>query len=97
MYLRSWPKNWNYRALRRMAAMDEKPPLSRMWPLMGMLAFGLVAGATLGGYTMSQRSHMKRIVRRMRSELAGFGTADLKPIAVTSPRSNHRRKATTKV
>jgi hypothetical protein len=99
--LRSWPKRWNDASLRRIATLPENSP-SRPWPLLGMLALGLVAGAALGGYAMSQRSQMKRLslyAHRMRDELAARGRVEtVKPVAVvTSTRSNHRRKATSEV
>lgn len=98
--LTSWRKFWNQAALRRVAAMEGKAP-SRTWPLLGMLALGLVAGAALGGYAMSQRSQLKRLATyagRMRDEVAGLGKPELEPVAaVTSTRLNHGRKATAEV
>jgi len=101
--LTSFRKYWNQAASRRIAAMEGKAP-SRKWPLFGMLAFGLVAGAALGGYVaMSYRPQIKRFATyagRMRHEMAGagIGKPDVEPIAVvTAPRSNHRRKATAEV
>ena len=73
---------------------------SRTWPLLGMLALGLVAGAAIGGYAVSQRSHMKRLsdyAHRMGDELSGLDTDEDNPVAVTTHRSNHRRKATSEV
>jgi hypothetical protein len=95
MDLRSWPKRWNDASLRQIATLPEFPQ-SRPWPLLGMLAIGLVAGAALGGYAVSQRSQMKRLssyAHRMGEELAAMSSdEDVKPVA-TSSRSNHRRKA----
>jgi hypothetical protein len=101
MDLMSWPKKWNDASLRRIATLPENSP-SRPWPLLGMLALGLVAGAALGGYAVSQRSQMKRLpvnAQRMRDELADEGRVEaVTPVAVvTSTRSNHRRKATSEV
>ena len=66
-----------------------------------MLALGLVAGVAIGGYAASQRSQMKRLVSyayRLGDELAGVDEVPVKPLSVvTSPRSNHRRKAAVKV
>jgi hypothetical protein len=75
---------------------------SRTWPLLGMLALGLVAGAALGGYAVSQRSHMKRLsgyAHRMRDQLANSESFDeeVPEPVVTTHRSNHRRKATSEV
>jgi len=98
--LRSWGKNWNEAALRRIVNMPRHTP-SRPWPLLGMLALGLVAGVAIGGYAASQRSQMKRLVdyaHRLGDELAGVDEAPVKPLSVvTSPRSNHRRRAAAKV
>jgi hypothetical protein len=101
MDFRSWPKKWNDASLRQIARLPENSP-SRPWPLLGMLALGLVAGAALGGYAVSQRSQMKRLAmygHRMSDELAAMGNDDaVKPVHVaTSQRSNHRRKATSEV
>jgi lipid-binding SYLF domain-containing protein len=67
-----------------------------------MLALGLVAGAALGGYAVSQRSQMKRLAmygHRMSDELAAMGRveADTPAAAATSSPSNHRRKAASEV
>ena len=96
----SWPKGWNEAARRRMAILEGKTP-SRPWPLLGMLALGLLAGAALGAYAVSQRSQVKRLAiypGRMRDDFAGIGEPALKAVAVGTPRrSNHRRKATAEV
>jgi len=98
--VKSWPKQWNDAAMRRIAARLDSPRASR-WPLLGMLALGLVAGAALGGYAVSQRSQLQRLSayrRRMGDGLAEMGTPKAKPAAeFTVPRSNHRRKATSEV
>jgi hypothetical protein len=96
----SWGKKWNDASLRRIVAPPENP-WTRTWPLLGMLALGLVAGTGLGGYIVSQRSQMKRLARyahRMGDEFAALGKPEAEPAAaVTSPRSNHRRKAMSEV
>jgi hypothetical protein len=66
-----------------------------------MFAIGLVAG-TIGSYAVTQRSQIKRLARRamiVRNEVLGeFGAVQVvKPTAVTSHRSNHRRKAVAEV
>jgi hypothetical protein len=109
MDLRSWPKKWNDASsrwndasLRRFATLPEYPT-SRPWPLLGMLALGLVAGAAIGGYAVTQKSHMKRLANyahRMGDELAEMSkgeAAEPSSAAVTSPRSNHRRTAASEV
>jgi hypothetical protein len=96
----SWGKKWNDASLRRIVTLPENPP-SRVWPLLGMLVLGLVAGTGLGGYIVSQRSQMKRLARyahRMGDELAALGKPEAEPAApVPSPRANHRRKAMSEV
>ena len=98
--VRSWPKKWNDATLRRVVTLPENSP-SRPWPMLGMLALGLVVGSALGGYVVSQRSRMKQVdkyAHRMRDELAGMGKPEVKPLdVVTSTRSNHRRKAASEV
>jgi hypothetical protein len=98
--LRSWPKKWNDSGLRQIVTLPEDSHTSP-WPLVGMLAFGLVAGAALGGYAVSQRTQMKRLsayAHRMRDELASMGGLEaVEPVEVLSNRSNHRRKATSAV
>jgi len=86
--------------MRRIARRLDSAQPSR-WPLLGMLALGLVAGAAIGGYAVSQRSQLKRLsayVRQMGDGLTDLGTPEAKTVAVvTVPRSNHRRKATSEV
>jgi hypothetical protein len=98
--LRSWPKKWNDASLRQIATLPEDSS-SRPWPMLGMLTLGLVAGAAIGGYAVSQRSHMKRLgmhAHQMGDELEAMGVDDaVEPVAATSPRSNHRRKAISEV
>lgn len=97
--LRSWGKHWNDAALDRISATLPRAP-ARTWPLLGMLALGLVAGAAIGGYAVSQRSQMKRLsdyAHRVGDELASFDSDVDNPVAVTTHRSNHRRKATSEV
>jgi hypothetical protein len=98
--LRSWGKHWNDAALERIAATLPRSGPSRTWPLLGMLALGLVAGVAIGGYAVSQRSQMKRLsdyAHRVGDQLAASDNDDDNPVAVTTHRSNHRRKATSEV
>jgi hypothetical protein len=65
-----------------------------------MLGLGLLAGLAIGGYAVAQRSQMKRLagyVHRIGDELAAAGEPEDEPVAVTTHRSNHRRKATSEV
>jgi len=98
--LRSWAKRWNDASLRQIATLREPSPPSR-WPLLGMFATGLVAGA-IGSYAVTQRSQIKRFVRRAliarRRVIDEFGGVKVaKPVSVTSHSSNHRRKAVAEV
>jgi hypothetical protein len=99
MDLRSWRNKWNDAELPQIPNFPGES--SRPWPLFGMLALGLVAGAALGGYAVSQRSQMKRLAaaaHRMGDELADMGRLDIKPSPVVAThRSNHRRKAASEV
>jgi hypothetical protein len=91
---RSWPKKWNDASLGDFVALPEFKQ-SGQWPMFGMLALGLIAGAAIGGYAVSQRAQMKRLAkraRRMGDQLAAMGDTDDEKPAVAS-RSNHRRKA----
>jgi hypothetical protein len=97
--LRSMGKHWNDAAMERIVNALPRSSSSRTWPLLGMLALGLVAGAAIGGYAVSQRSHMKRLsdyAHGMGNEFAPDTDED-NPVAVTTHRSNHRRKATSEV
>lgn len=99
-YLRSWAKRWNDASLRRLANLREPSP-SRRWPLVGMFALGLLAGA-IGSYAVTQRSQLKRLAElafRMKDEAfdESAEVEETKPVSVTSHRLNHRRKAAVEV
>jgi hypothetical protein len=101
MDITSWPKKWNDASLRQIATLPEFSR-SRPWPMLGMLAVGLVAGAAIGGYAVSRQTQMKKLAtyaHRMGDELAAMGTDEvIKPVdRVMSGRSNHRRKAASEV
>jgi predicted hotdog family 3-hydroxylacyl-ACP dehydratase len=98
--LRSWAKRWNDASLRQIATLREPSP-SRGWPLVGMFAIGLIAGA-IGSYAVTQRSQIKRLATRVltaRREVVGdFGEVEAaKPVSTTTHRSNHRREAVMEV
>ena len=98
--LRSLAKRWNDASRRRIAILREPSPPSR-WPLLGMFAIGVVAGA-IGSYAVTQRSQITVLARRAlvarRQFLDEFGGVEVaKPVSVTSHRSNHRRKAAVEV
>jgi hypothetical protein len=96
MDLRSWGKKWNDAPMGRIATLPENRQAS-VWPLLAMLALGFIAG----GYIVSQRSRMERLARyahRMGDELAVLAKPEGEPVTVvTTPRANHRRKATAEV
>ena len=95
MDLRSWRSRWNDATLPQIPMLPFESQ-SRTWPLLGMLALGLVAGAALGGYAVSQRSQINRLAlhaRRMRDEMSSMD----EPVVVTTHRANHRRKAASEV
>ena len=98
--LRSLTKRWNGALLRQLANLREPSP-SRRWPLVGMFALGLVAGA-IGSYAVTQRSELKRLAElafRMKGGVwdESAEVEDAKPVSVPSRRSNHRRKAAAEV
>jgi len=99
--LTSLRKRWNDAALPQIPTLPFEPQ-SRTWPLLGMLAIGLVAGAALGGYAMSQRSQLRRLAMhayRMGDEPDDMRRVDAAPpvAATTSTLSNHRRKTASEV
>src|SRR4029077_20896959 len=94
--LRSLAKRWNNASLRHIATLPELST-SRRWPMFGMFAIGLVAGA-VGSYAVTQRSEIKRLASRalMASDETPLELREVavaRPVSVTSHRSNHRRKA----
>ena len=101
MDLTSLRKRWNDAALPQIPTLPGESH-SHTWSLMGMLALGLVAGAALGGYAVSQRPQLKRLAMHsygMGDEPADMGRIDaVNPVAVDkSTLSNHRRKAASEV
>jgi len=94
---RSWPKKWTEASLSDFVSLPEFKQSGGQWPLFGMLALGLVAGAAIGGYAVSQRAEIKRLAKhakRMGEELSAMGEVD---VVKPASRSNHRRKATSEV
>src|SRR5258708_40072009 len=90
--LRSWGRHWNDAAMERIADMLPRRAPSRTWPMLGMLAIGLVAGAAIGGYAVSQRAHMKRLSEyadRMGDEMSGPDRGDDNPVAGTRRPFHH--------
>lgn len=97
--LRSWAKRVNDASMRRMGSLREPVP-SRGWPMAGMFAIGLIAGA-VAFYALTQRSDIKRLARHaftLRDEVShDLYEGETNPVSVTSHRSNHRRKAAVEV
>jgi hypothetical protein len=98
--VRTWPRQWNDAAIRRIAQRYNRTQSPR-WPLFGMLALGLVAGAAVGGYAVSQRWRLKRLsefanrVLDLRTETDMGAEEDTTIVAV--PGSKLRRRATSEV
>ena len=96
--MRNWAKRWNDAAVRRIV----QPPQASRWPLIGMLALGLVAGAAVGGYAVSHRWRLQRLseyanrIRDLRSAM-GMHEGEDGATIVTVPGSRLRRKATSEV
>lgn len=85
----------------RQAAGLRQPPPSRRWPLAGMFAVGLVAGA-IGSYAFTQRSRIESLAARAfdgrQQAVEESGELEVgNPISITSHRSNHRRRADSEV
>jgi hypothetical protein len=94
MDLRTWRNRWNEAALPQIPNLPFESQ-SRPWPLLGMLTLGLVAGAAIGGYAVSQRTQMKRLAayaHRIGDGMASMGEFDEEPAMVTTHRANHGRK-----
>lgn len=97
---RSWPKKWNDASLGDYVTLPEFKQRGDQWSLFGMLALGLVAGAAIGGYAMSQRAEMRRLAKRIHrlgDELADAAGDQADEPAATTHRSNHRRKSSLEV
>lgn len=91
--LRSLPKRWNDEpTLGRLVTLPENSSVSP-WALLGVFAIGLIAGAAIGGYALSQRS----ILRRLGGDTDWMDDQGTEPVSVTTHRSNHRPKATAEV
>lgn len=93
--LRTLAKTLNAAALRRLGNVRE-PSRSRRWPLLGMFAIGLVAGA-IGSFAVTRRSELKRLAElafRMKHRVVDepAEVEEAKPVLVAPRRSNHRRK-----
>ena len=93
MDLSSWRNRWNEVSLPHIPTLPFESR-SRAWPMFGMLLIGLVAGAAVGGYAVSQRSQINRLMlhaRRMGDGLGSMDELSEEPV-VTTHRANHRSK-----
>jgi len=83
--------------MRRIVRRYERSQPSR-WPLFGMLALGLVVGAAVGGYAVTQRWRLEKLpelAHRFSDLRTGRSMRDEGEATVIAvPRSNLRRKAT---
>jgi hypothetical protein len=94
--LRSRGKQFNDAALERIAEAWPRRSPSRTWPLLGVLAIGLMAGAAIGAYAVSRMNRLSEYPDHMGGEPAeADGDEDVEPVAVTTHRTNHRRKGIT--
>ena len=96
--MRSWAKKLNDASVRRIVRRYDRPQSSR-WALFGMLALGLVAGAAVGGYAVTQRWRLTDYAHRIRKLRADMSMHedDEGATIVTVPGSKLRRKATSEV
>ena len=98
--VKSLAKRWNETGLRDIAILPTERS-SGPWPMFGMLAVGLVVGAAIGGYAVSQRTQLKRLAkraRRMSHDMAAMSGAETdESVSVASHRSNNRRKTTSEI
>jgi hypothetical protein len=97
---RSWPKKWNDASLGDYVTLPEFKQSGGQWSLFGMLALGLIAGAAIGGYAVSQRTQMKKLAKRVHrigDELAAAAEDEADQPVTTNRRSNHRRKSALEV
>jgi hypothetical protein len=97
--LNTLAKSWNEATMRRIVRRLERQRPSP-WPLVGVLAVGLVAGAAIGGYAVSQRRRITKLARYVAQLGDRVGQSDMQSEleaadANTVPLSHHRRKATT--
>jgi len=93
---RSWPKKWNDTSLGDLVVLPEFKQSGGQWSLFGMLAIGLVIGAAIGGYAVSQRAELKRLAKHVHpvgDEMAAAAEDDADNPVTTTRRSNHRRKS----
>jgi len=94
--LKSRGKQWNDAALERIAEAWPRRAPSRTWSLLGVLAVGLLAGAAIGGYAVSRMKRLSEYTDHQGDEpTEAGGDEEAEPVAVTTHRTNHRRKGPT--
>lgn len=95
--LRSWGKHLNDAALERISDALPRTSRTRTMPMLGMLLLGLVAGAAIGAYVISQRSRLNRFGEYPGSNAGEGIDLEDEPVGVRTHRANNRRKATSEV
>jgi hypothetical protein len=106
--LRSWGKHLNDATRNRISDLNDaalerisdalpRSSRTRALPMVGMLLLGLVAGAAIGGYIVSQRSQMKRFSEYPDARPREGIDLEDEQVGVTSHRANNRRKAPSEV
>jgi hypothetical protein len=95
--LRSWGKHLNDAALERISDALPRTSRTRVMPMIGMLLLGLLAGAAIGGYVISQRSRLNRFGEYPGGNAGEGIDLEDEPVGVRTHRANNRRKATSEV
>jgi len=95
--LRSWGKHLNDAALERISDALPRTSRTRVMPMIGMLLLGLLAGAAIGGYVISQRSRLNRFGEYPGGKAGEGIDLEDEPVGVRTHRANNRRKATSEV
>jgi hypothetical protein len=106
--LRTWGKHLNDATLKRISALNDaalerisdalpRNSRNRAMPMLGVLLLGLVAGAAIGAYIVSQRSQMNRFGEYPGANPGGGIDLEDEPVGVTTHRANNRRKTPSEV
>jgi hypothetical protein len=101
MDLRSWRNRGEAAAQRGLSILPHRSS-TRVWPLLGVLALGMVTGAVMGIFAASQMPQLKRLASQARrfadeTRAAHSVEPDEDAVVVTSHRANNRRKAISEV
>jgi hypothetical protein len=106
--LRSWGRHLNDATQKRISDLNDaalerisdalpRSSRTRVMPMVGMLLLGLVAGAAIGGYVVSQRSQLNRFSEYPGAKPGEGIDLEDEPVGVTTHRANNRRKTTSEV